>query len=238
MRTLVIGDIHGCLRAFDTMLNAVELEADDILITLGDYIDRGPDSKGVIDRLIELSEHHRLIPLRGNHEEILQEATFHPSVFRSWLTFGGEETLQSYSGSPSEFELRDIPMEHWHFFNKRLRNYFETKTHIFVHGGVDPTLPMHKQNPKDIRWMRFENPQPHCSGKIVVCGHTAQENGRPRNLGHSICIDTWVYGDGYLTGFDVNSGKCWQANEKGETSYVHINEFLERPDGKPALERI
>ena len=226
MRTLAIGDVHGCLTALDALLEIVQPVRGDTLITLGDYIDRGPDSKGVISRLIELSSRTTVIPLRGNHEEILQEATFHPSVFRSWLSFGGEETIQSYSGSPHSFEMRDIPMDHWHFLNKRLRDYHETDTHIFVHGGVNPSTPMHRQSPRDLRWLRFNNPEPHVSGKVVVCGHTPQESGRPRNLRHSVCIDTWAYGDGFLTCYDVKSGKCWQADQKARTRFLHINECL------------
>ncbi len=122
--------------------------------------------------------------------------------------------------------MRDIPMDHWHFLNKRLRDYHETDTHIFVHGGVNPSTPMHRQSPRDLRWLRFNNPEPHVSGKVVVCGHTPQESGRPRNLRHSVCIDTWAYGDGFLTCYDVKSGKCWQADQKARTRFLHINECL------------
>ncbi|MFM7929512.1 MAG: metallophosphoesterase family protein [Pirellula sp.] len=70
-RTIAIGDIHGCLRAFDALLAAIDLQKTDILVPVGDYIDRGPDSKGVIDRLIELREQTQLFPLMGNHEEMM-----------------------------------------------------------------------------------------------------------------------------------------------------------------------
>ena len=74
MRILAIGDIHGCSRAFDTLIDAVSPEPDDQIITLGDYVDRGPDSRGVLDRLVALHDGGRLIALRGNHDAMMLEA--------------------------------------------------------------------------------------------------------------------------------------------------------------------
>jgi serine/threonine protein phosphatase 1 len=74
MRTLAIGDIHGCLAALDDLLAAVAPQPDDLLVFLGDYVDRGPDSRGVLDRLIELCRTHRVVPLRGNHEMMMRYA--------------------------------------------------------------------------------------------------------------------------------------------------------------------
>jgi len=86
-----------------------------------------------------------------------------------------------------------------------------------VHGGYDPGLPLNQQPWMDMRWLKWNNPQPHCSGQIVVCGHTHQPSGDPLDIGHAICIDTWVYGsDGWLTALDLGSHKYVQANQRGE----------------------
>src|SRR5437016_2814525 len=115
MRTLAIGDIHGCLRALDTLLAEVRPQPDDVVITLGDYVDRGPDSKGVIDLLLELAKRCRLICLRGNHDFMMQEARKNFFTEREWLAMGGKPTLASYSGRAESGTLKDVPAEHWQF---------------------------------------------------------------------------------------------------------------------------
>jgi serine/threonine protein phosphatase 1 len=95
-RTIAIGDIHGCLDALAALIDAIGPGPEDTLITLGDHIDRGPDSRGVLDRLIALSRHCRLVPLQGNHEELLLDALRDITTLRRWLTLGGVETLRSY----------------------------------------------------------------------------------------------------------------------------------------------
>src|SRR5262245_4704597 len=96
MRTLAIGDIHGCLRALDGILDEVAPQADDLVITLGDYIDRGPDSKGVLDRVLELSQRCRCVHLRGNHEVMMLAARESDRHFWEWLSCGGKQALASY----------------------------------------------------------------------------------------------------------------------------------------------
>src|SRR5947209_8595634 len=96
-RILAIGDIHGCSRALDALLAAVAPSADDLIITLGDYVDRGLDSAGVIDRLIRLSTTHSLIALRGNHEEMMLDARRAPEYLHVWKRCGGDTALISYA---------------------------------------------------------------------------------------------------------------------------------------------
>src|SRR5262245_61050592 len=123
MRTLAIGDIHGCSKALNMVLAQVRPRPEDRVITLGDYVDRGPDSAGVINRLIELGTQCQLIPLRGNHEIMMLEARADddPLRFNLWLGYGGRETLASYSktllGSRSLFgnKMSRIPEPHWQF---------------------------------------------------------------------------------------------------------------------------
>src|SRR4051794_17347253 len=99
-RTIAIGDIHGCSAALDALLDAIAPGPQDTLVTLGDHIDRGPDSRGVIDRLLALAYGCRLVPLLGNHEELLLAALRDRVALRRWLTCGGVETLRSYGWAP------------------------------------------------------------------------------------------------------------------------------------------
>src|SRR4051794_24858439 len=97
MRTLAIGDIHGCLTALDTLLLAVRPQPDDLIVTLGDYVDRGPDSRRVVDRLLHLPPLCQLVALRGNHDQMMLDARAGAEPLRDWLGCGGRETLRSYA---------------------------------------------------------------------------------------------------------------------------------------------
>jgi serine/threonine protein phosphatase 1 len=216
MRILVIGDIHGCLTAFNTLLDAVEVQPEDLLITLGDYVDRGPDSRGVLDRLIALHATGRLIALRGNHDQMMMEARKGQDML--WLACGGQETLDSYGiAVPNPSALTEVPDSHWAFLEDDCRDWYETERHIYVHANAYAELPLEEQPISMLYWEKLIDPCVHESGKIMVCGHTRQKNGLPLNLGATICIDTGAYdADGWLTCLDVNRGKYWQANQKGE----------------------
>ena len=108
-RTIAIGDIHGCLAALEAILAAIRPRPDDTLLTMGDYIDRGPDSRGVIERLLRLGRECRLIPLLGNHDEMLLKLyDGQTELYIDWLLFGGNTTLGSYGSMRPE----DIPPEH------------------------------------------------------------------------------------------------------------------------------
>jgi serine/threonine protein phosphatase 1 len=225
MRTLAIGDIHGCLRALDGLLEMVRPEPDDLVIALGDYADRGPDSRGVIDRLIELREYCQLVCLRGNHDEMMMDARVDPASFRTWLPFGGRQTLESYAEQGGPGRLADVPDEHWHFLEATV-SYYEIETHFFVHASVHPGLPINEQHPFRLFWEKLtpECSAPHYTGKIMVCGHSAQKSGVPLDLGHAICIDTYVYGGGWLTCLDVESRCLWQARQTGEKRTGRLGE--------------
>ncbi|MBV9864647.1 MAG: serine/threonine protein phosphatase [Abitibacteriaceae bacterium] len=217
MRILALGDIHGCSRAFDTLMATVAPQQTDKLITLGDYTDRGPDSKGILNRMLALHKSGILVPLLGNHDiTMLQARTDRRIGMFWWRDFGGDATMESYARGDATATWNDIPPEHWDFLQTKCFKYYETDTHFFVHANADPNLPLEQQPDELLFWERFNHPAPHYSGKIMVCGHTHQQNGLPLNLGHAVCIDTWVYGDGWLTCLDVKSGKIWQANQAGE----------------------
>ena len=226
MRTLAIGDIHGCLHALNALLAIVQPQKDDLLIALGDYTDRGPDSRGVIDRLLRLRDECRLICLRGNHDQMMLDARHDPATLWEWLQFGGRETLASY-GRDSAATLYDIPELHWQFLEVT-RPYYETETHIFVHGRLDPDLPLDEQPSYLLYWEKLDRHAPkHCSGKTVICGHTAQRSGVPLDLGHAVCIDTFVYGKGWLTCLDVETRELWQARQTGATRTGRLGEPLD-----------
>jgi serine/threonine protein phosphatase 1 len=224
MRLLAIGDIHGCSTALAALLGIVQPSADDLVVALGDYVDRGPDSRGVLDRLLELRAKTRLVTLCGNHEQMMLEARVDPMVRESWLMYGGDATLESYATDDRPAELSEVPQQHWEFL-EQCRDWYETERHFFVHAGAAPDLPLDDQPIELLRWERFDDPPPHRSGKVMICGHTRQASGWPRNLGHAVCIDTWVYGPGWLTCLDVRSGAFWQANEIGQTRQADLQGF-------------
>jgi serine/threonine protein phosphatase 1 len=216
MRILAIGDIHGCSKAFDTLLEAVQPAQDDLIITLGDYVDRGPDSHGVLDRMIALQSRHRVIALCGNHDLMMIQSRDADGEDPAWLAFGGLETLASYALTGKEGTLADVPESHWDFL-EGLKYWYETETHFFVHARVHPEVPLSEQPDHELLWEKLVPDQPpHISDKTMICGHTSQKTGVPLDLGHAICIDTWVYGDGWLTCLEVETGKFWQANQEGE----------------------
>jgi serine/threonine protein phosphatase 1 len=216
MRTLVIGDIHGCAAALDHVLRLIRLQQNDTLITLGDYVDRGPDSKAVLERLFQINAFCTLIPLKGNHEVMMTGSRHDPDYEPTWRSHGGEQTLKSYAPGKEKPSLLDVPESHWEFLEHQCLDYFETDTHIFVHANLLPDCPLNEQSDMALFW-DFLSPdqKAHCSGKTVVCGHTVQNNGRPLNLGHTICLDTWAYGGGFLSCLDLESGTVWQASQSG-----------------------
>ena len=210
--TFAIGDIHGCLTALDTLLESLNLQPADTLIFLGDYVDRGPDSRDVLERLIELSARDNTIFLRGNHDLWMERARDDDGWFGAWLDrgVGGRATLESYG------DFTGVPDSHWQFLDN-LIEYYETEREIFVHGAVDAESELFDQHQQTLLWERINDQAPHFSGKRVICGHTSQKNGLPLDIGHAVCIDTFCCGGGWLTALDVTTNRVWQASEQGAT---------------------
>jgi serine/threonine protein phosphatase 1 len=222
-RTLVIGDIHGCSTALDLMLQELAPQSDDVIVTLGDYVDRGPDSRGVLDRLLELEKSVQLVPLLGNHEILMLDARSQLIDPGSWYGVGGRQTMQSY-GVMDMPDWNAIPQEHWDFLSQRLRRWHTNETHIFAHANVNAMLPMPDQSDDWLFWRRFDDSHPHFSGKTLVCGHTAQKSGLPFILPGRICLDTWAYGEGWLTSLDTGTQTLLQTNQRGETRRYSFDE--------------
>ncbi len=206
-RTIAIGDIHGCSDALRSVLRAIDPQSDDTIVCLGDYVDKGMDAEGAIDVLIDLIGQCRLVPLLGNHDELMLRARDSKAGFRSWMEFGGSTTLDSY-GSSGQISL--IPDVHFQFLESCLP-WFETDTHFFVHANYDPKFPLDEQDEHALRWISLRDhvPGPHASGKIAVVGHTPHHE--VLDLGHLICLDTGCAYDGKLTAMDMESRKTWQA---------------------------
>ena len=210
-RTIAIGDIHGHAAALAGLLDRIQPSADDRVVALGDYIDRGPDSRGVIDHLIDLGRRCELITLRGNHEQMMLEAK---DDFRSmvlWNMNGGEATLDSYRASIWE----DVPADHIAFI-KATPLFHETESAIFVHANYLPSRRFEKQDPDVMLWDHLFDrvPGPHISGKTVFVGHTPMQE-QPFDVGHLICLDTGCGKGGPLTAMDIDSRETWQVDETG-----------------------
>lgn len=199
-RTLVIGDIHGCHYAFLSLLEKIQPDPHtDTLILLGDYIDRGPKSRQVVDEILTLqAQGHKIIPLMGNHEQaFLNYMRGKDREF--YLTIGGTATLESYGifhdllEDPSSW----IPWNHLEFFNNLLL-YWEDAENIYVHAGLKPNVHLALQPKEWLLWSRYEFINSgHDFGKRVIFGHTTFREPviRPRHIG----IDTGAVYGGRLT---------------------------------------
>ena len=189
MGLIAIGDIHGCPQSFDALLARIDPSPDDHLLFVGDYIDRGPDSKGVIDRLLDLREDVPCTFLRGNHEAMMIEY-LDSGAFSLWRMNGGVSTLQSYlRDGTSEIQ---IPAAHAEFV-RDTELYHETDDFFFVHAGLKPNLTI-KDNLEDpdeevLLWERGHlDASEVLWEKTVVCGHTPRPD--PINREKLILIDT------------------------------------------------
>lgn len=221
MRYLVIGDIHGCSTALDTLLQAIEPYHFDRLVMLGDYINKGPDTKGTLERLIALHYLGKLIPLRGNHEIKMIKA----KVLQR-LSIGDNLLIDSHMlNSYGDAGFQNIPSTHWHFIESACLDYWEGESVFCVHAKVDPHKALTDQPSEKLFWEKFNDPVPHVSGKTMICGHTPQKSGVPLSIGHAICIDTLAHEGQWLTGLDLQTGQYWLANQQGETRTSHIASF-------------
>lgn len=179
---VAIGDVHGCLQSLQDLTEKLEKYSDRKFIFLGDYIDRGPDSKGVVDFLLDYREKQDCIFLRGNHEQMLLDAYYNDNL-DMWLMNGGRSTLESYG---AKYNNLDIPESHIEFYNNT-KMYYDTSDFFFVHAGLSPakTIEQSLQDEGDIKdflWERshlnvFETPWE----KTVVFGHTPRPHPIRKN---------------------------------------------------------
>jgi len=214
LRVYAIGDVHGCLFELERMLGLIyeECLATSLrtqLIFLGDLVDRGPDSAGVVDRLqrgdLPGDEH---IFLMGNHEEtMLHVWDGHSDLIAGWLRYGGTQTLESYGMSRSEIfklgvdlpkRMREVvPVRHIDFL-RSFQDQLQVGDYLFVHAGIRPGLAFEQQEASDLRWIRdafLSDERDH--GAMVVHGHTISDS--PDHRFNRIGIDTGCYASGRLT---------------------------------------
>ena len=228
-RVYAIGDIHGCLDELDTVLQKIQddcastdlaasvfkdeedssAQSKPKLVFLGDYVDRGPDSKGVLDRLTKLQKTTPdTIFLKGNHEALMLEFLAAPDATERWLDWGGDETLQSYGistilGRRNEdlaAELKErLPAEHLTFLNNLSLTHQEGD-YLFVHAGIRPGVPLADQKEEDLLWIRKKFHKMNVSerpSQVVVHGHQPVE--KPLDAGWRIDVDTGACWSGRLT---------------------------------------
>ncbi|GJL91879.1 metallophosphoesterase family protein [Hyphococcus sp.] len=219
-RVYAIGDIHGRLDMLNDLLERIEEDCGDLgnaqLIFLGDYVDRGQDSRGVIDRLIELKRIHKdTVFLKGNHEAIMIDFLMEPEDLPQWLDWGGEETLESYGIDPvgiSKSDLADaihaaMPQTHFDFLNSLSLTHIEGD-YLFVHAGVRPGAALEDQSETDLLWIRkrFHNAAPaERPDYVVVYGHTPVN--KPEDAGWRIGVDTGACYGGMLTAVALEGTK-------------------------------
>ena len=215
IRIYAIGDIHGRADLLDRTLKQVDADlakdppSQAIQVFLGDYVDRGPASREVLDRLIARESTHQAVFLKGNHEALLTRFQTDPSILDDWQRLGGLETLMSYGITPSinadpigQTRLalafgQTFPESHRTFLGN-LKTSFTCGDYFFVHAGVRPGVPLTEQREEDLLWIRQEFLL--CEddfSKIVVHGHTPvmQPDIRPNRIN----IDTGAYATGRLT---------------------------------------
>ena len=213
-RIIAIGDIHGCARALETLLEAIAPIQSDRIIPLGDVIDRGPDSRRVVEQLLDLRTKCHLKPILGNHEEMMLGVFIKKSDPHTWFRHGGAATLDSYG---FQGDLSVIPESHVEFLRSFVDSV-ETDSHFFVHANYDPQLPLGEQPSRTLRWLSLDRtiPDSHISGKIAIVGHTPDRSGEIFSLKHLKCLDTYCHGGGWLTAMEVQSGQVWQTNDEGK----------------------
>ncbi len=215
-RLYAVGDIHGCLGHLQKLMEEVPLSQEDTVVFIGDYIDRGPDSRGVVDYVLEFRRRHaRTVCLMGNHEDMLldfleKRGEYEPGVF---LYNGGGATLASYGISPYHTSP-SLPPEHIQFF-RTLKLTHEEGGFFFVHGGLVPEVPLEKQEKHDLLWIRDEFFRwQHKLGLTVVFGHTPMVRIF-MNLPWSIGIDTGAVYGGKLTCVELAEREVKAAYQAG-----------------------
>jgi serine/threonine protein phosphatase 1 len=225
-RTYAIGDIHGRLDLLDEMLSLIAADsaardpARTAIIFLGDLIDRGPQSAGVVERLRTYDpDFAKTVFLMGNHEEVLLRILANETdILADWLRFGGAECARSYGIDPADLERgkptdalrllrRAIPKEHLSF----LSSFSDTASfgkYVFVHAGIRPGIPLAEQAAQDLRWIReafLDDDSDH--GCIVVHGHTISEEIEERR--NRIGLDTGACWTGVLSAIGLEGDQRW-----------------------------
>ncbi len=225
-RAYAVGDVHGCRALLDQLLERIERDnrergpATTYLVLLGDLVDRGPDSRGVIERLLgDPPRFARNVVLKGNHEEFFERVLDgDDEVIPRWLTYGGQECAQSYglgggwmlnARAPEIGErLREaVPQAHRQFLAD-MTDTFRFGDYLFVHAGIRPGVALDSQRSGDLRWIRegfLDDSTDH--GLMVVHGHTIVTDAEQHP--NRIALDTGAYRSGVLTALGLEGTERW-----------------------------
>ncbi|HBB17667.1 MAG: metallophosphatase [Syntrophus sp. RIFOXYC2_FULL_54_9] len=210
-RILAIGDIHGCSRQLNLLLDRIGIDPhEDTLIFLGDYLDRGPDAREVIDTLLDLKTScPNSICLQGNHESMFLNYYLRGQDEELYLYNSGRNTLDSYGLTLADARAgTGFPERHLNFLLS-LPLCHETEEFLFVHAGLRPGIPIDQQSPEDLLWIRSEFIDARWDfGKIIVFGHTPFN--KPLIEKNKIGIDTGAVYGGCLTCIELPSRKIHQ----------------------------
>ena len=221
MKRFVIGDIHGCVDELRTLIDALPLAAGDRVVFLGDYIDRGPHSKAVVEFLLSLQKQApqiEFIFLKGNHEDMLLSflglAGAHGNMF---LVNGGHATLASYGLSErqmaSQHGLSAIAREHLEFY-QRLQTYYLMEPFLCVHAGVHPQKSLSDQTSEDLLWIRNKFIlSPHRLPQTVLFGHTPRQSVL-YDLPYKVGLDTGLVYGNMLTCLEVDEKVLFQIGRR------------------------
>jgi serine/threonine protein phosphatase 1 len=215
MKKYAIGDIHGCNKTFQALLETIKFSKDDELYLLGDYIDRGPDSKGVIDTIFNLRRKgHTVQCIKGNHEQMLIDAYKYREEKLNFLRNGGITTLKSFDCDA----ITDIDDAYMDFFGN-LPYYLEVDNYILVHGGLNFEKKKPLLDTDSMLWMRQWYAKVNydwLAGRIILHGHTPLEKMRVVDLYENIsenqylnldtgCVFPHYTDKGYLTAFEMTA---------------------------------
>ena len=233
----VIGDVHGCAAELRALLHKLPLDKDSVLLFLGDYVDRGPDSKGVIDTVLDISSLYRVIALKGNHEWLFEQYLKNPAdplASSNFILNGGSATLASYSEDGVSYE---VPERHKQFLAS-LELCHSTEKHFFVHAGIPPgfdfAAPIDTKTAHHMLWIRstfLESKVPW--PKVIVHGHTPVKE--PEVLPHRINLDTGCVFGRSLTAMNMSTGDIYSVkrNQAADPKFL-----LHDPgSGKPRAQR-
>ena len=223
-RVYAVGDIHGRLDLFEKLIAMIEADdaardpAETTVILLGDLIDRGPDSAGVVDAARAWGERRQVRAIAGNHEEMLLKSFHRVDTLRHFLRYGGRETVLSYPISGSLYEQMSheelkaylpelIPPEHIAYF-EAMEDRVAIGDYLFVHAGIRPGVAIDDQKISDLRWIRetfIDDSRDH--GVVVVHGHTIC--GEVEEMPNRIGIDTGAFMSGRLTALGLEGTSRW-----------------------------
>ncbi|MBB5731290.1 serine/threonine protein phosphatase 1 [Altererythrobacter atlanticus] len=238
-RAYAVGDIHGRRDLFEALMMAIEQDdaaappAETTVVLLGDLVDRGPDSAGVIALARDWQARRKVAILAGNHEEMFLNSLSDKETMRHFLRHGGRETILSYGLDRRKYEnasleetmelmRQAVPAEDIAFIES-FEDMYAIGDYLFVHAGIEPGIPLEEQKPRSLRWIRepfLSHAAPH--GHVVVHGHTIRDD--PEDRGNRIGIDTGAYVSGRLTALVLEGDRrryIEAVEENGQVSTRH-----------------